>query len=91
MMRPLFPFIITFCIFYSSFISHMNGFSVGTLNVNGAREVKKRALVLDTARSKRIDVLFLQEVHSDQGDEGDWEKEWEGQVVLSHNTTLSGG
>ena len=69
----------------------MDGFRVASLNVNGAREVRKRALVLDTARSKRIDVLFLQEVHSDQSIEGDWEKEWEGQVALSHNTTLSGG
>ncbi len=34
--------------------------------------------MLDTMRSKRIDVLFLQEVHSDQSNEGDWEKEWEG-------------
>lgn len=68
----------------------MDGFRVGTLNVNGAREVKKRALVLDTARSKCIDVLFLQEVHSDQCNEGDWEKEGEGQVALSHSTTLNG-
>lgn len=43
------------------------------LNVNGAREVKKRAPVLDTAMTKCIDVLFLQEVHSDQGNEG-WKK-----------------
>ncbi|TWW78198.1 hypothetical protein D4764_11G0003190 [Takifugu flavidus] len=27
----------------------------------------------------------------DRGIEADWEKEWEGQVQLSHNTTLSGG
>ncbi|TWW80183.1 hypothetical protein D4764_10G0012130 [Takifugu flavidus] len=52
---------------------------------------KKRALVFDTAKRKRIDVLFLQETHSDCGIEADWEKEWEGQVLLSHNTTLSGG
>ncbi|TWW53508.1 Transposon TX1 uncharacterized 149 kDa protein ORF 2 [Takifugu flavidus] len=32
-----------------------------------------------------------QETHSDCGIEADWEKEWEGQVLLSHNTTLSGG
>ena len=88
-MWPMFAF-ITFCTFYL-FISHMEGFRVGTLNVNGAREVKKRALVLDTARRKRINVLFLQEVHSDRNNEGDWEREWEGQVALSHNTTLSGG
>ncbi|TWW74498.1 hypothetical protein D4764_14G0005010 [Takifugu flavidus] len=31
------------------------------------------------------------ETHSDRGIEADWEKEWEGQALLSHNTTLSGG
>ncbi|TWW53878.1 Transposon TX1 uncharacterized 149 kDa protein ORF 2 [Takifugu flavidus] len=31
------------------------------------------------------------ETDSDCGIEVDWEKEWEGQVLLSHNTTLSGG
>lgn len=52
---------------------------------------RKRALMLETARSKHIDVLFLQEVHSDQGVEGGWEKAWEGLVVLSHNTSQSSG
>ncbi|TWW54634.1 hypothetical protein D4764_0192100 [Takifugu flavidus] len=69
----------------------MNTFKIGTLNVNGARDARKRALVFDTAKRKRIDVLFLQETDSDCGIEVDWEKEWEGQVLLSHNTTLSGG
>ncbi|TWW62349.1 hypothetical protein D4764_04G0009960 [Takifugu flavidus] len=69
----------------------MNTFKIGTLNVNGARDARKRALVFDTAKTKRIDVLFLQKTHSDCGIEADWEKEWEGQVLLSHNTTLSGG
>ncbi|TWW59301.1 Transposon TX1 uncharacterized 149 kDa protein ORF 2 [Takifugu flavidus] len=53
------------------------------------RDAKKRALVFDTARRKHIDVI--QETHSNGGIEADWEKEWEGQVLLSHNTTLSGG
>lgn len=71
----------------------MDGFRVGTLNVSGAREVKKKKKKghLCWTRSKRIDVLFLQEVHSDQCNEGEWEKEWEGQVALNHNTTLNGG
>lgn len=46
-----------------------------TLNVNGARELEKRALGLKTARTKRIDGLFLQEVHSDSNVEVFWEKE----------------
>ncbi|TWW74491.1 hypothetical protein D4764_14G0004940 [Takifugu flavidus] len=35
--------------------------------------------------------MFLQETHSDRNNEADWEKEWEGQALLSHNTSLSGG
>lgn len=50
-------------------------FRVGKLNVKGAREKRKWALVFDIAQRKRIDVLFLQEVHSDKGNEADWEKE----------------
>ncbi|TWW73398.1 Transposon TX1 uncharacterized 149 kDa protein ORF 2 [Takifugu flavidus] len=69
----------------------MHTFRVGTLNVNGARDAKKRALVFDTAKRKRVDVMFLQETHSDRNNEADWEKEWEGQALLSHNTSLSGG
>ncbi|TWW53711.1 hypothetical protein D4764_0268570 [Takifugu flavidus] len=63
---------------------------VGTLNMKRARDVRKRALVFDTAWRKRVDVMFLQEIHSDGGTEADWEKEWEGQASLSHNTILSG-
>ena len=29
--------------------------------------------------------------HSCAENEGDWRREWEGEVVLSHNTNLSGG
>ncbi|TWW74405.1 Transposon TX1 uncharacterized 149 kDa protein ORF 2 [Takifugu flavidus] len=72
----------------------MKGLDLGTYfpdRLCFIRDAKKRALVFDTAKRKRIDVLFLQETHSDCGIEVDWEKEWEGQVLLSHNTTLSGG
>nr|BAC82605.1 pol-like protein [Tetraodon nigroviridis] len=73
-------------------LSHnMESFRVGTLNVNGARVAEKRALVFDTARRKRVEVLFLQETYSDEHNQADWAKEWEGQVVLSHLSTASGG
>jgi exonuclease III len=61
------------------------------LNVNGAREIKKRALIYETFKTKQIDVLFLHVTHSCAENEGDWRREWEGEVVLSHNTSLSGG
>lgn len=50
---------------------------MGTLTVNRLKEARKRALVFDTAQMKRIDVLILQEVHSNKGNEADWEKEWD--------------
>ena len=40
---------------------------------------------------KQIDVLFLQETHGCAENEGDWRREWEGEVALSHNTNFSGG
>lgn len=60
-------------------------------NVNAAMEVKKRVQVFDRAWMKFIPVLFLQAIDSDASKEADWDKEWEGKVVLSHNTILSGG
>ena len=86
----LFISLIVFSLVINIFII-MNVFKVGSLNVNGARDIKKRAVVFETAKMKHIDVMFLQEIHSDVGNEADWSREWEGELVLSHNTTLSGG
>ncbi len=46
--------------------------------------------MFEMAKMKHIDVQFLQETHSDVGNEADWSREWEGELILSHNTTLSG-
>jgi len=70
---------------------HPECLNVVSLNVSGARELRKRAFVFEMAKMKHIDVLFLQETHSDVGNEADWSREWEGELILSHNTTLSGG
>ncbi|KAJ3594475.1 hypothetical protein NHX12_032779, partial [Muraenolepis orangiensis] len=35
--------------------------------------------------------LSRHETHSDGFNETDWKKEWEGEVILSHNTSRSGG
>ncbi|KAL6456611.1 hypothetical protein MHYP_G00351550 [Metynnis hypsauchen] len=45
----------------------------------------------ELARQKRADVFFLQETHSDPVNAVDWAKEWDGLVILSHNSTVSGG
>ena len=64
---------------------------IATLNMNGARDGGKRAMFYELAKQKRADVFFLQETHSDGDNAVDWSKEWEGLVILSHNSTVSGG
>ncbi len=64
---------------------------IASLNVNGARNGKKRADLFEVIKLKKIDVIFIQETHSDVKNAADWMQEWDGISVLSHNTTLSGG
>ncbi|KAI3375227.1 hypothetical protein L3Q82_021729 [Scortum barcoo] len=40
---------------------------------------------------KKLDVLFVQETHSDSNNERDWRREWPGQVFLSHKQSNSAG
>ncbi|KAI4878377.1 hypothetical protein NFI96_005411 [Prochilodus magdalenae] len=69
----------------------MESFKISTLNVNGARDGGKRAKVFELVRQKRLDVVLLQETHSDVNNSADWIKEWEGLAVLSNHTSMSGG
>ncbi|KAI4890612.1 hypothetical protein NFI96_004370 [Prochilodus magdalenae] len=69
----------------------MDSFKTSTLNVNGARDGGKRAKVMELVRQKGLDVVLLQETHSDVNNSADWVKEWEGLAVLSHHTSMSGG
>ena len=43
----------------------MSHFKISTLNVNGARDVKKRACIFETFKLKKMNVMMLQETHSD--------------------------
>ncbi len=65
--------------------------NIATINVNGLREIKKRAEVFEVVKQKKVDVIMLQETHSDLRNAADWAVEWDGVSVLSHNTSLSGG
>ncbi|KAI4899121.1 hypothetical protein NFI96_006348 [Prochilodus magdalenae] len=69
----------------------MDGFKTSTLNVHGARDGGKRTKVFELVRQKGLDVVLLQETHSDVNNSADWIKEWEGLAVLSHHTSMSGG
>lgn len=62
-----------------------------TSNLNEARDVKKRNHIFHLWQIKNVDIVFAQETHSDCLNEVDWEKEWDGTVVLSHKTNVSAG
>ena len=68
----------------------METLRVDSLNINGARDVGKRS-VGEYVKQKQVQVLFLQETHSDVLNEVDWGLWWKGASVLSHGTDFSGG
>lgn len=80
-----------FLFFWSFIYFSMAEVQIASLNVNGARDFRKRADLFEIIKQKKIDVTLIQETHSDVNNVNDWMKEWEGLSFHSHNTTLSGG
>lgn len=64
---------------------------VGSLNVNGMRDRKKANTIIEFISLKNLDVIFLQETHSDAHNEVDWRLWWKNECVLSRGTNLSAG
>jgi len=54
-------------------------------------EICIRALLFKLIKQKQIDVVFIQEAHSDALNETDWKKEWERVVLCSHMSSTRGG
>lgn len=69
----------------------MDDIRIASLNVNGARECVKRTLIHNTMNQKQLDVLLLQETHSDTANVDEWMKEFKGLSFFSHKSSLSGG
>lgn len=69
----------------------MDTLRVGSLNVNGMRDRKKAGNIIEFIRLKNLDVIFLQETHSDMNNEVDWRLWWGNECVLTHGTNLSAG
>ncbi len=80
-----------FMVYFFSFWLVMSEVHLATLNVNGARDVRKRTIIFEVIKQKHIDVAFLQETHSDLKNAVDWVREFEGTSVLNDNTSVSGG
>lgn len=84
-----FQFGLVLCLFLTYLA--MSHFNISTLNLNGARDVKKRANLFELIKLKRFNVMMVQETHSDTLNETEWRREWEGEVILSHLSRTSGG
>lgn len=91
MMNLRFRCLCYFLVFFLSSLAEMSHFRVSTLNLNGARDVKKRISVFELMNLKHINVLMVQETHSDSLNEIDWRREWGGEIILSHLNQASGG
>ena len=71
--------------------SSMYKVRVGSLNINDGRDRQKRAVISELVQQRRLDIVFLQETHSDKDNEIDLDLWWKGQYVLTHGTNFSAG
>ncbi len=62
-----------------------------SFNCNGIRDTAKRRQVFTFLRSKRADILFLQETHCTENVEKIWESEWGGKAYFSNGSSNSTG
>jgi exonuclease III len=65
--------------------------NIYTYNARGLRDKIKRARVFEYLKTKMSGIIFLQETHTVPGDQKVWEKEWQGEVMLSSGTSSARG
>ena len=65
---------------------------IGSINVNGLRNDKKRQNVFNWLKNKKYDIILLQETHCENCDEEhEWSKDWNGVSIWCNGTRLSKG
>ncbi|KAI3359013.1 hypothetical protein L3Q82_015397 [Scortum barcoo] len=86
MIRLMNMYILSFVTVCAVCIFAMVNINIGSININGARSDAKRASLFKLCELKKLDVLFVQETHSDSSNERDWRREWPGQVLPQSQT-----
>lgn len=76
-------------LFLTSFF--MESLRIGSININGGRDCRKRACLNEYIQNKNIDITFVQETHSDVKIEVDWKMGWRSDLYMSHGSNVSGG
>ena len=69
----------------------MANIKVGTFNVKGLRDTKKRRKIFQHLHQRQYDIVCLQECHCEKNDELIWKSEWGGTVQYSHGSRDSRG
>jgi len=69
----------------------MNQIKIISFNGNGLNSAVRRQRALVWSKKHNVDILMLQETHSDPDDEIVWRNEWGGDIYMSHWKTNSGG
>lgn len=64
---------------------------IGTLNARGLRDKRKRNQIFSFLKSKRLDLVLIQETHGTQEIEPAWCTEWGGEIYFSHFNSASRG
>ena len=68
----------------------MNLVLIGSINVNGLRNDKKRQTIFNWLKRKKYDLVILQEIHCENSkEEQDWTKDWNGPSKRCYGTRLS--
>lgn len=68
-----------------------NTLKIISLNVRGIGNFRKRRSVFNWCRKSRADLILLQETHSTNTSEIQWQHEWGGKILFSHGTNNSKG
>lgn len=83
--------LFTSLLLFTRFWFVMEDIDIASLNVNGARDSRKRAHLYEMMRQKRVDILFMQETHSDDKNCCWLDTGMAGLSCLSHHSSTSGG
>jgi len=65
--------------------------TIGSYNVNGIANPRKRREVFNWLKEKNYDIICLQETHSSPEHEMAWKQDWHGEVFFNHGTTNQRG
>ena len=72
-------------------MSFLSVLTVSSINANGWRDNLKREILFDYIVRSKINIVCMQETHSECEDERFWRRQWQGEIHFSHGSRNSKG